>query len=129
MSNNQINYEQWLSVTIDSFHQALDKYNIGKLDGNLWKSIAGEVVHSGQDVEEIIIKFLQYGRFVDMGTGRGFKKGNRKQKLWFSKTKTREVARLRELLINEMGSKVITELKNSFCGDLNIYLINTKQNG
>ena len=121
-----IDYEKWLSMTIDSLHQALDQYNIGKLDGRLWKSIMGEVIHSGQDVEKIVIKFAQYGRFVDMGAGRGVKKGNRKRKPWFSKTKTREVARLRELLINGMKIKAIAEIESGMKSDLQINLINTK---
>lgn len=121
-----IDYEKWVSMTIDSLHQALDQYNIGKLDGRLWKSIMGEVIHSGQDVEKIVIKFAQYGRFVDMGAGRGVKKGNRKRKPWFSKIKTREVARLRELLINGMEIKAISEIESGMKSDLQINLINTK---
>ena len=123
-----IDYEKWLSMTIDSLHQALDQYNIGKLDGRLWESIMGEVIHSGQDVEKIVIKFAQYGRFVDMGVGvgRGVKTGKRKVKPWFSKTKTREVARLRTLLINGMSIKAIQEVESGLKSDLEINLINTK---
>ncbi|TXI14472.1 MAG: hypothetical protein E6Q66_06335 [Pedobacter sp.] len=123
-----IDYEKWLSLTIENLHQALDHNNIGKLDGRLWKSIMGEVIHSGQDVEKIVIKFIQYGRFVDMGVGvgRGVKNGKRKVKPWFSKTKTREVARLRTLLINDMAIKAIQEVEAGMKDDLEISLINKK---
>ncbi len=129
MEPTQVDYQKWLSLTIDSLHQALDKYNIGKLNGQLWNSIMGEVIHSGQDVEKVVIKFAQYGRFVDMGAGRGVKNGKRKPKAWFSKTKTREVARLREMLISSMTSKTIHEVESSLSGNIDINLINTTSYG
>lgn len=108
-----IDYEKWLAMTVDSLHQALDKFNVGKLDGELWKSIMGEAVKTGDMVESIIIRFKQYGRFVDMGAGRG-RTGTRKHRTWYSKTKTREIGRLRELLIINLSKKAIGEVEGGF---------------
>lgn len=135
--------DKWLEITVDKFHQALDEYNIGKLDGELWKSIAGEIVSSGGNVEEVIIKFMQHGRFVDMGVGRGMQMGGRKSlgdakflnkrnaggqlhkysrqaKPWYSKTKYREVLRLRELLASSGSKIVLGEVEGAIKNGLNI---------
>lgn len=114
MHDKILNYDKWLSTTIANLHQALAKYNIGKVDGKLLRSITGEVVKSGEDVEKIIIKFAQYGRFVDMGVRRGIKRRESKQRPWFTKTKTREVARLRELLAEHYTHKVVNEVESAF---------------
>ncbi|MES2808784.1 MAG: hypothetical protein V4619_09185 [Bacteroidota bacterium] len=124
----------WAEVAIDKFHQALDDYEIGRLDGALWKSLAYELVQNGGDVEAVIIKFKQYGRFVDMGVGRGVPVGvrgtpafsksrkdngqlhkyGRKAKLWYSKTKYREVAILRQILVASYGKKTLAEFESEF---------------
>lgn len=124
MSDEKINYDTWLSTTLNNLQQALKKHHVGPINGNLLQSITGEIVKSGENVEKIVIKFAQYGRFVDMGVGRN--KTRRKQKPWFSKTKTREVARLRELLIGHMGNKIINEVESSLTDNLDINIINTK---
>lgn len=128
--------EAWLEILIDQLHNALDHYEIGKLDGELWKSIVGQVIKSGGDVQSVIVKFRQYGRFLDMGVGRGMQKGsksdigekkfnskrndrgqlhkhNRKAKPWYSKTKYREIARLRELMAGTMSGQMISEIESA----------------
>lgn len=127
--------DKWLDITIDRLHMALDEHEIGKLDGNLWKSIMGEVVASGGNVQSVIVKFLQYGRFVDMGVGRGmttgsrrelgdkfFKKRNaggqlhkhlRKAKPWYSRTKQREIGRLREIMATKLSKQTIGEVEEA----------------
>ncbi|MGN8055634.1 hypothetical protein ACTJKN_05125 [Pedobacter sp. 22163] len=134
--------DAWLDILIDKFHDALDFYEIGKLDGELWKSIVGHVIQSNGDVNSVIVKFMQYGRFVDMGVGRGMTKGykselgasnfarnrndqgqlhkfNRKAKPWYSKTKYREIARLREIMAGTMSNQALAEIENA----LNNYTI------
>lgn len=128
--------DKWLEITIDRLHNALDEHEIGKLDGDLWKSIVGEVVASGGNVESVMVKFMQYGRFVDMGVGRGmttgsrkelgdqkfFKKRNaggqlhkylRKPKPWYSKTKKREVARLREIMAAKLCKQALQDVETA----------------
>lgn len=118
--------EGWLDITIDKFHEALDDYDVGQLDGDLWRSIMGEVIRSGQEPNQVIIKFLQYGRFRDMRVGRSrpmssAKQGLRKKAPWFSKTKTREIARLRELLATNLVDRSIEEVHKAFSEGINIY--------
>ncbi|WP_343524398.1 hypothetical protein [Pedobacter sp.] len=126
----------WLDILIDKLHDALDFYEIGKLDGELWKSIIGHVIQANGDVDSVIVKFMQYGRFVDMGVGRGMSKGSRlelgesnfskkrnrlgqllklrrKAKPWYSKTKWREVLRLRELLADNLSGRALGEVENA----------------
>jgi len=128
--------KNWAEIAIDKFHEALDDFDIGKLDGNLWKSLAYELVQSGGDIERVLIKFRQYGRFVDMGVGRGvpigargtaafaasrkengqLKRYGRKPKHWYSTTKTREVGMLRYILIKEYGKKTLADIESAFTG-------------
>lgn len=132
-AQNTLEYiEGWLDITIDKFHEALDEHNIGKLDGQLWRSIMGEVIRSGEEPKQVIIRFKQYGRFVDMGVGRGVPLGKRGSaafskyrnhlgtsmlknyartaKPWYSKTKTRELGRLRELLAINLAGRSVQEI-------------------
>lgn len=134
--DHSLDFEAWLRVVVEQLHRALEKYQIGNPNGRLWQSVAGEIIRTGQDVEQILIKFAQYGRFIDMGVGRGmpsgrrrklgnelfFKKRNHKGQLhrysrspkpWFSKTKTREVARLRELLVDHYENKIFNQVEQS----------------
>jgi len=126
--------EQWAEVAIDKFHQALDDYGISKLDGALWRSLAYELVRNGGDIDKVLIRFKQYGRFVDMGVGRGvpigargtaafekarnengqLKRYGRKAKPWYSKTKTREVGILRAILVRDYGINSLAELEEAF---------------
>ena len=68
-------------------------------------------VQEGSDVNRVMIQFLQYGRYLDMGVGRGvshtdrvvarqLKLGStgRTRKPWYSKRKAYETHRLREIL-------------------------------
>jgi hypothetical protein len=124
----------WAEIFVDRLHEGLDRYEIGKLDGDLWRSIAYQLVLAGGDIEEVIFKFLAYGRFVDMGVGRGIpvgargstefekarkengqlKRYGRKAKPWYSKTKTREVAILRTILIQDYGINTLSMLETTF---------------
>lgn len=134
MANN-INetISQWANVAVDRLHEALDEYEIGRLDGALWRSMAAELVRNGGNIDKVIIKFNQYGRFLDMGVGRGVPIGKRgtenfnrarradgklhrykrKAKPWYSVTKTREVAILRDVLAREYGKQIGLAIENS----------------
>lgn len=124
----------WAEVAIDRFHEAMDTYEIGKLDGALWSSLTYELVQAGGDVQAVIIKFRKYGRFIDMGVGRGvpvgargsvafaksrnnngqLKKYGRKAKPWYSTTKTREAAILRYVLVKNYGKKTLADFESAF---------------
>lgn len=57
------------------FNEAFRKYHIGKtqrLKGSTMVRSEG----SGDEVSSTIIKYLMYGKYVDMGVGRGMRGGN-----------------------------------------------------
>jgi len=103
-----------------------------KDSGGLQKSIEYEINRAGGDVTVAIFKFLKYGRFVDMGTGRGIARGergtdsfaiyrnktgtlkaavNRKPKPWYSRTMYREIKILSEKLLADMDEKTMETIK------------------
>ncbi|TXI14805.1 MAG: hypothetical protein E6Q66_04615 [Pedobacter sp.] len=134
--NTAFDLQGWLNKTLDKLREALETQQVGRHSSGLLNSISGELHRRGGTLEEIIIKFQQYGRFVDMGVGRGFQRGTRKHlgdmfskkrnekgalhwvgrspKPWFSKTKVREVARLRELLLAHHENLILNEIESRF---------------
>lgn len=94
--------EKWAIVSIDKFQEALVKLSVGEVDGALMQSFKYELKNAGGNAMEVIIRFLQYGRFVDMGVGRGQAlgiKGKRKPIKWYGKIKTKEISILRWILL------------------------------
>lgn len=122
----------WADVAIERFKEALKKQGVEEYSRDLLESLMAELSRSGGDIEKVIFKFKGYGRFVDMGVGRGVAKGargtqaftksrqqdgklkkyGRKSKPWYSKTKTREVAILRQLLVTQYKVNTLAELEN-----------------
>ncbi len=102
---------KWGTISIDKFQEQLVKLNVGEVDGNLMRSFVKEVEIANGDSWSVLIKFLKYGRFIDMGVGRGNPLGSpivtiggnryrrgRQRKNWYSKVKTRETAILHFIL-------------------------------
>lgn len=132
--------QKWSEFTVDKLHDALDKYNIGKLDGALWKSIQDQVVANGGDVEKVITRFLQYGRFVDMGVGRGvpiggagtkqfsnarnndgtLKRYARKPRPWFSKTYYHETQRFAELYAQAFQKQIPLQISDALNANIKL---------
>lgn len=118
---------EWARIAIERLQAALEKKKIG-VTGELFNSFKRELENAGGDVGAVIIKFLMYGRFVDMGVGNGLKAYERKTnkanlvgarayganvsynsrqpKRWYSKTKAAETWRLQELLIQDLGERI-----------------------
>ena len=112
-------FEKFIDVAVVAFKESMDKHMIIGND-RLYNSFKKALFYTGNNVLKASLSFYQYGRFVDMGVGKGmpiggrqktgdesfFKKRNefgqlhqltRKPKLWYSKTKTRQTKRLREV--------------------------------
>lgn len=103
----------WAKYAAERFKEKIKKLKIKGID--LAGSITYEISKSG-DTYTVSFFFNQYGRFVDMGVGKGVKIGDvkmlgslrreigeknvtpRKPKKWYSKTKQGEVLKLYELL-------------------------------
>ncbi|MFD2741969.1 hypothetical protein [Sphingobacterium populi] len=117
----------WAKYAIDHFQESLRKHKIG-ITQNLFNSFKRQLEMNGGDVEAVMIKFAMYGRFRDMGVGRGVKAYERKTnkanliaskryganvsyasrqpKRWYSKLKTAESLRLQEILIEDLGHRI-----------------------
>lgn len=120
-------YEQYLKISIEKFRVEQDKKlyrtrNRGKRKltrtHNLYNSFGRELQMSSSGLDVLKINFSLYGRFIDMGVGRGVnmnaaqlrKRYNihkpdvpRKPIKWYSKRKTSEEKRLSEILAQRYG--------------------------
>ena len=124
----------WAFYTIRIWEEKLLKFKIGK-SGHLENSFSQVVKGSAQGENiTIIFKFLYYGRFVDMGVGKGTTiadvgqnktsrylngkmVGNRRiPKKWYSRTLMAESTTLKEILARDYAHKgvvrVLEELTN-----------------
>ena len=135
MAEDQLNFDAdvtlWAQIAATRMVKALKRYKIGK-SGALMQSIQQEIYKNGGDSYKAIFRYLQYGRFVDIGTGRGFTRGargtasfalsrnengtlkaavNRHPKSWYSKTMYREIKILSEKLLADMDEKVMETIK------------------
>ncbi|MDP1620772.1 MAG: hypothetical protein Q8M08_00390 [Bacteroidales bacterium] len=115
--------EAWAKITIIKWKKKLASNKIGDT-GNLLKSFKYNVLASAQgNVLKITLLFEYYGRFVDMGVGRGVKIGDvkesatsrrlsgkmlgnrRRPKKWYSKTFHAEVMKLSEIFAKEYSHR------------------------
>jgi hypothetical protein len=142
--NITLNTEQlarkWAEIDVDKLHNALDKYNIGKLDGPLWRSIQAAVVAANGDAEKVLTRFFQHGRFLDMGVGRGVPIGlagngafsagrnddgtlrhnRRRKKPWYSKTYYADVQRFKELYLQIFNQQVPGQISEALAGNMSM---------
>lgn len=150
ISNEQV-VREWTEYAIQAFHNSLIKKKVGYVQngryrgiraGDLWNSFEKELRASGGNVDQVIIKFLQYGRYQDMGAGRGYTLGEqvlnrrfdtyrntegqtvgrnaRRRKPWYSKTYRHQVLRLSEIYEETFGRRLATDVENSLQGSINL---------
>ncbi len=113
--------DSWAKITIENWQKKLHKFRIGySLD--LENSFSKEIISSPQgELIKISFEFKYYGKFVDMGVGKGTKLGDvkenrtsrrlegrilgnrRRPKKWYSKTFHAETARLAEIMAEEFA--------------------------
>ena len=115
--------EAWAKITIIKWKKKLASNRIGDT-GSLLQSFKFNILASAQgNVLKITLLFAYYGRFVDMGVGRGVKIGDvkesatsrrlsgkmlgniRRPKKWYSKTFHAEVMKLSEIFAKEYGHR------------------------
>lgn len=119
-TNNTINTSQvvsdWAQYTVQRLQKSLLKKKVGQT-GILNNSMIYAIKSMGGQPTSVQIEFSYYGKFVDMGVGRGQKIESvasnrdivsllgvgRRPKKWFSKTMYGEIAALRKLLGQEYG--------------------------
>ena len=120
--------EAWAKITIIKWKKKLASNKIGDT-GTLLKSFKYNVLASAQgNVLKITLLFEYYGRFVDMGVGKGVKIGDvkesaasrklsgkmlgnrRRPKKWYSKTFHAEVMKLSEIFAKEYGHRGVVAI-------------------
>lgn len=124
--------EQWRSGAIKDIREKFVRRKIAQ--GSLYESIAINVLSSGDDLQKIQISFLEYGRFVDMGVGKGWPLGSRKTAALVALAKSEKPGKIRkrkpfytrdifhqghvlhELLVEKHGIKMFSILENSVGG-------------
>lgn len=131
----------WLRLFIVKLRNELKVKNIGQT-GALARSIAGQLRSNGNNVSEVLAKFSMYGRFIDMGVGRGVaayeRQSNRenrnassryganvnfvgrKPKRWLNKRKMAEIYRLRELLAEQMIGEMTADKMFGVLDEINV---------
>jgi hypothetical protein len=127
-SSTMVQYERqiadaWAKITIKRWQKKIQGLKIGE-SGELTRSFLFDVVASARgDVLKIDFAFKYYGKFVDMGVGKGVKIGQvkenqdsrklegkmlgnrRRPKKWYSKTFAAEAMKLGEIMAKEFGRR------------------------
>ncbi|MFA6400881.1 MAG: hypothetical protein WCX31_04540 [Salinivirgaceae bacterium] len=120
MSENEdirLSVEAWAEIVIKVWESKIIRKKITHT-GELLNSFVYHVyTNSGGDPERIVFAFNYYGRFVDMGVGRGIESddvGNsvtrRKKRPWFSATFDYHVDKLAEILAEKYGMKIASSI-------------------
>jgi hypothetical protein len=119
-TNLGLTVEAWADIVIERWEQKIERLNIGS-SGQLIKSFYHTVqTQSNGNPELIVFTFEYYGKFVDMGVGRGVtieevEFSNRRPKAWYSKTFFSQLEKLKELLAEKYARKsqlaIITEIE------------------
>ncbi|MHB8209063.1 hypothetical protein [Mucilaginibacter sp.] len=133
-------FTDWAAYTVQRLRGALDKYRRPTWTDSLYNSLVTEVSQSGGNVDAVILKFLQYGRFIDMGVGRGvpigaagsgqfsaarnakgqLKSYRRKPEHWYSKTYFAEVQKVKELYQEAFSNSIPVQIKEALTAQINI---------
>jgi hypothetical protein len=132
--------QAWARITITRWQDKIRKLKFENPD-HLLNSFVRDVINDARgDQVKIQLAFNFYGRFVDMGVGRGVKIGNvkenatsrrlegkmlgnrRRPRKWYSKTLRAETLRLTEILAQQYGRSVIDMILQNF-------VLTTEENG
>lgn len=135
--------EKWLEFTLSNLRENLRKLKINDT-GHLLASVQGHLVAAaGDDAQKLSIAYAVYGKFVDMGVGRGMGAGvrkrdsdyarirdergqlhkySRKARPFSSKEIGRQTRRLSVLLSDFYGKNIIANIEDALPTQLTINL-------
>ena len=120
--------KKWLDFTITNFIENMRKLRIQDT-GALMASFRKQVVGSAEGRLQLTLSYALYGKFVDMGVGRGMGAGitkkddgydrirktrgqlrrhTRKPRNWYSREMSYQTKRLSELMLDLYGQVLIT---------------------
>ncbi|MBE7177692.1 MAG: hypothetical protein INR69_14890 [Mucilaginibacter polytrichastri] len=127
-----VSLQKWADITIYKFQRELARLKVG-VTNELMFSFSREVIKANGDVQSVVIKFLRYGRFVDMGVGAGVPIGElklvrqfdiykdvygqsfghnlRRPKKWYSKILYTEIAKLKYILPQEIAPALAERIR------------------
>lgn len=110
---NYILFKNWAEIVIKLWKRKIQDMEVWHT-GALFESLAYHVVsHANGDVARIEFFFNYYGRFVDMGVGKG---GSRKRKQWYSKVFSGNMNDLVRIVAEkygqEAGKKIAVAIRN-----------------
>lgn len=133
--------DQWAKITVKIWREKLVKLKVIRTN-QLWQSFLTNIASRPEgELIKIEFNFLYYGKFVDMGVGRGVKIGGvkesaasrrmdgkmlgnrRKPKKWYSPTLQHELYRLAELMGVSYADAVAKELAGMIGNASDIKLI------
>lgn len=131
--------EAWAEIAIKEFQKALEKKKIVDTR-HLFNSFKKELRANGGDVHAVLLKLAMYGRYQDMGVGRGLKAYERKTNKanliaakryganvsyvgrqpikWYNKVRFSQSLRLQEILIRDLGDDINKWVLASFEGEV-----------
>lgn len=126
----------WARITSERLGENILKRRIGK-SGDLSRSLTYKVIGALNSPEKVILSHLYYGKFVDMGVGKGQRvgdiKGNkeiltaagikgRRPKKWYSKTIYAETNKLADFLQQNFSIKASAVIKENIPSQINLEL-------
>jgi hypothetical protein len=136
--------QKWGQIMIKVWQDNLQKKGINA-SGELARSFEEKVRGQQADAMAIALKFKMYGRFRDMGVGKGVKAYERNQnaanrsaarrygakvsstnitaKRWYNKPKMAQIYKLREILGIDLGTAVSDEL-SQIASEINNHIVN-----
>jgi hypothetical protein len=115
----RLTVEAWAEITVKNWLDKIIRLNVIH-SRDLFNSFEMHVYsNAGGDVSKIEFAFLYYGKFVDMGVGRGASMGSgrRKAKPWYNKQFGKEIARLRVILGEKYAEKAAFAVVDALDGN------------
>lgn len=103
---------KWTEITVLRLKSSLQTKKVGKT-GKLLTSFAYSVSVGNGEYIKILLSYMYYGKFVDMGVGKGINMatalsgGNfkRKRKVWYSQTIGKEITKLSFFMARKAGAQ------------------------
>ncbi len=118
----RLTLETWADIVIERWEKKIYRLGIRR-SGKLVQSFSQMVrTQANGNPQWIRFAFNHYGRFVDMGTGRGVSHesvqlSNRRARPWYSKTFFSQLEKLKDILEEKYGIKaqysIIQEIKKT----------------
>ncbi|MBO0360747.1 hypothetical protein J0X19_22490 [Hymenobacter sp. BT186] len=124
---------KWLDFTIESFVENMRKLRIQDT-GTLMASFKKQVIGSAEGRLQLQLSYALYGKFIDMGVGRGMGQGvrrgddgydrirtsrgrlrrkERKARKWYSREMAYQTKRLAELMSELHGTVLISSVSDA----------------